>query len=208
MSFKTLDIITKERITHRKKLVCLKSFVAGIPGGFAMFGTIPADVLQYHYHLLILSQELAYLYGFPEFYDEKGHATEETVQALVVMFFGIQQTLESAGRESVEELIKMLAKGAPQRIATIKWGNTALFKGIQQIAKWLGINGGKLVGKKQIGQAVGKAIPILGGFVSAGLSAFTFNRDAKRYEDFLKSHKSIFIEADKTRDSEPSEVVL
>lgn len=198
-SDEVLDTIARERISYRKKLVCLKSFVAGIPGGVALFGTIPADILQYNYHLLILSQELAYLHGFPEFYDENDQATEETIQALVVMFFGVKQAIGSVGREAAEELVKRLAQGAPKRITEMKWGATPLFKAIQEIARWLGVNGGKSIGKKHIGSAAGKAIPILGGFVSAGLSAFTFSKDAKRYEEFLRSHKKVFIEADNIR---------
>ena len=42
------------------------SFAAGIPGGFALLGTIPADLAQYFYHLTVMAQELAYLYGWPD----------------------------------------------------------------------------------------------------------------------------------------------
>lgn len=191
-----LDKIAKERFSYRRKLVCAKSFFAGLPGGPVLLATLPADLLQYNYHLLILSQELAYLYGFPEFYDENGNETEETVQALVIMFFGLQTAVGHAGREGVEQLIKMLAKGAPQRIAHMKWGNTALFKGIQEIAKWLGIKGGQFVGKKEIGAAAGKLIPVVGGFISAGLSAATFTLDANRYMKFLQEHKDLFKDDD------------
>lgn len=199
VSQEALDKIANERVAYRKKLVTTASFFAGIPGGFGMLATIPGDLLQYNYHLLVLAQELAYLYGFPEFYDEKGEATEETVQALVIMFFGMQMAVGHAGREGVEQLIKMLAKGAPQRIATMKWGNTALFHIIQEIAKWLGINGGKLIGKKHIANAVGKAIPFIGGVISGGLSYGTFTMDSNRFLAFLRGHKELFIEADKKR---------
>ena len=202
VSHEALDKIAKERVSYRKKLVSTASFVAGLPGGFAMLGAIPADVMQYNYHLLTLSQELAYLYGFPEFYDENGNATEETVQALVIMFFGIQTAAGHVGRESVEQLIKMLAKGAPQRIASMKWGETALFKILQEGAKWLAINGGKPIGKKFIGNAVGKAVPIVGGFISAGLSYATFTLDSNRFVKFLREHKQLFMEADEHRADE------
>ena len=39
------------------------SFAAGIPGGFAMAATIPADILQFFGMSLRLAQELSYLYG-------------------------------------------------------------------------------------------------------------------------------------------------
>ena len=205
VSHEALDKIAKERISFRKKFVSTASFAAGLPGGLGLLGTIPADVLQYNYHLLALSQELAYLYGFPDFYDENGNATEESIQALVVMFFGIQAAVGTAGREGVEQLIKMLAKGAPQRIASMKWGNTFLFKAIQGIAKWLGVNGGKLIGKKHVANVVGKVIPVLGGFISAGLSYGTFTMDSNRYMKFLRDHKSLFMEGDESRDDDNRE---
>ena len=205
VSHEALDKIAEERVSLRKKFVTTASFAAGLPGGLGLLGTIPADVLQYNYHLLILSQELAYLYGFPDFYDEKGNATEVTVQALIVMFFGIQTAIGNAGREGAEQLIKMLAKGAPKRIATLKWGNTFLFKAIQGIAKWLGVKGGLAVSRKEIGAAVGKAIPVVGGFVSAGFSYMTFTMDSKRYVKFLREHKALFMEGDESRDEENQE---
>lgn len=42
------------------------SFVAGLPGGLAMFATIPADMMQYYGVSLIMAQEIAYLYGEPD----------------------------------------------------------------------------------------------------------------------------------------------
>ena len=55
---------------HANKLILARtsqssvaSFAAGIPGGFAMAATIPADVMQFFGMSLRLAQELAYLYG-------------------------------------------------------------------------------------------------------------------------------------------------
>jgi hypothetical protein len=40
------------------------SFAAGLPGGFAMAATIPADTLQFLGVTLRLAQALAYIYGY------------------------------------------------------------------------------------------------------------------------------------------------
>lgn len=42
------------------------SFATGLPGGWAMAGTIPADLAQFYWHALVLAQKLAYLYGWPD----------------------------------------------------------------------------------------------------------------------------------------------
>lgn len=201
VSHGSLDLIAKERISYRKKIVTTTSFLAGLPGGFGMFASVPADVVQYQYHLLVLAQELAYLYGMPEFYDENGNATEQTTQALVVMFFGMREAIGHGAREGVEQFIKAVAKGAPERIAHLKWGNTALFRAIKEIAKWLGIKGGQDISKKEIGKAAGKVIPIFGGLISGGLSCFLFGKDSNRFLIFLQKHKKLFMEADENKDS-------
>lgn len=206
VSHRSLDVIAKERISYRKKIVTTASFVAGLPGGFGLFASVPADVVQYQYHLLVLAQELAYLYGMPEFYDEDGNATEETTRALVIMFFGMRAAVGHGAREGVEQFIKAVAKGAPKRIATMKWGNTALFHVIKEIAKWLGIKGGQDISKKEIGKAVGKVIPVFGGLISGGLSCYTFTKDSDRFLNFLQEHKKLFMDADENRNGNVQEV--
>ena len=59
--------IDQEKIDGRANVLIRKhvarasgiSFATGIPGGFAMLGTIPADLAQYFYHLTVMAQELA-----------------------------------------------------------------------------------------------------------------------------------------------------
>ena len=46
------------------------SFAAGVPGGFAMVGTIPAGMVQFYWHALVMAQKLAYLYGWPDLLEE------------------------------------------------------------------------------------------------------------------------------------------
>ena len=42
------------------------SFAAGLPGGWWMAGTVPADLTQFFWHTVVILQKLAYLYGWPE----------------------------------------------------------------------------------------------------------------------------------------------
>ena len=53
------------------------SFATGLPGGWAMAGTIPVDLAQFYWHALVLAQKLAYLYGWPDLL-EQGQVDEET----------------------------------------------------------------------------------------------------------------------------------
>ena len=63
MSQERLASIANKHILKRTSQSSAASFVAGIPGGFAMAATIPADVMQFFGMALRLAQELSYLYG-------------------------------------------------------------------------------------------------------------------------------------------------
>ena len=60
------------------------SAAAGIPGGFAMLGTIPADLAQYYYHVVVISQKLGYIYGWPDLLDEKQQFSEASRNVLTL----------------------------------------------------------------------------------------------------------------------------
>lgn len=47
VSLTEIDKLAEEAISYETNKSAAISFVAGIPGGFAMLGTIPADLMQY-----------------------------------------------------------------------------------------------------------------------------------------------------------------
>ena len=61
---KVIDSIAASCINFHTALATTGSAIAGLPGGLAMAATIPGDITQYYYHVVVLSQKLAYLYGF------------------------------------------------------------------------------------------------------------------------------------------------
>lgn len=61
-----LDGLADSIISFETNKSTAMSFAAGIPGGFAMLGTIPADLMQYYVHAFRVMQKLAYLYGWRE----------------------------------------------------------------------------------------------------------------------------------------------
>ena len=63
ISQEKLSKLASKLILTRTGTSSIASFVAGIPGGLAMAATIPADVLQFFGMSLRLAQELSYLYG-------------------------------------------------------------------------------------------------------------------------------------------------
>ena len=52
-----LDKIASDCISYHTNIASGTSFVAGLPGGLAMIGTIPADVAQFYFHVFVIAQK-------------------------------------------------------------------------------------------------------------------------------------------------------
>lgn len=182
-----VDVISEDQITrlanacinnHLLKVTGL-SFAAGIPGGLAMAATIPGDMAQYYWHTFVLAQKLAYLYGIPDLCDEDGNLTE-TSQDMLTLFVGVMMGAAVANN-AITKLSKAFATQVVKRLPQKALTKTVYYPIIKQIAKWLGVN----LTKGTFAKGVGKAIPVLGGFISGGLTAVTFKPAAKRLQDKL-----------------------
>ncbi len=76
-----IDKIAKSCIKAETARVTAISAAAGIPGGLAMIGTVPADLAQYFGHILRILQELIYLYGWDDLQLDSSQMNEETKQS-------------------------------------------------------------------------------------------------------------------------------
>jgi len=93
------------------------SFAAGIPGGIAMAGTIPADLIQFYAFALRLAQEIAYLYGMDDLWDEDNAESEEVFNTLLV-YLGVMLGVSGASatlNAMASALSKQALKKLPQK---------------------------------------------------------------------------------------------
>lgn len=171
---KILDDIADACINNHTTKVTLISTAAGIPGGLAMFGTIPADVAQYYWHVLKLSQKLAYIYGFPDFCDEKGQLSD-TSSDMLTLFVGVMSGV-SAANKAITAISKQLAEQVVKRLPRMALTKTIWYPVVKNVARWLGVS----VTKSSFAKGLGKVIPILGGVISGGLTLATFRPGSKR----------------------------
>ena len=72
------------------------SFATGIPGGLAMAATIPADIAQFYGYSLKLAQEISYIYGYHDLWNNQDELTEEAKNTLI-LYLGIMLGVTSAG---------------------------------------------------------------------------------------------------------------
>lgn len=160
-----IDRLAEEAISYETNKSAAISFVAGIPGGFAMLGTIPADLMQYYAHALRIMQKLAYLYGWGELLPE-GRATDDDTLGVLAVFFGVMLGVGGAS-QSLTAFARVAAKTAYQNHATkralmsITW-----YPVVKHSLRLIGIN----ITKSTAAKGFSKIVPVIGGFVSSGLT--------------------------------------
>ena len=164
--------------SHVRKAAAI-SFGTGLPGGWAMAATIPADLAQFYWHAIVLSQKLAYLYGWPDLLKED-EADEET-KAKITLLIGVMMGAQVANKvisEVAERFASEIARRLPRQALT----RTVYYPLIKQIGKWIGIN----VTKNTFARSVSKVVPIFGGLVSAGVTMAMMKPMAKRLKNHLR----------------------
>lgn len=190
VSDKVIDSVAQRVINRQTFLATTASTIAGMPGGLAMAATIPGDIIQYYYHVVVLSQKLAYLYGFPDFLDEEGEMNAMSSDLLTI-FMGSMMGVKVAD-QGISELAKGLAKQAVGRLPRVAITKAAVYPIAVRIAR---IAGMKLT-KEGFAKSIGKFLPIAGGLFSGSLTLFTFKPGARRLQKRLKAQKMHFADGD------------
>lgn len=176
-----IDRIADEAIFYETNKSAAISFVAGIPGGFAMLGTIPADLMQYYVHALRIMQKLAYLYGWGELLPDGREADDDTLGVLAV-FFGVMLGVGGAA-QSLTAFARVAAKTAYQNHATkralmsITW-----YPVVKYSLRLIGIN----ITKNSVAKGISKVVPVIGGFVSSGLTFMALQSQSVLLKDNLR----------------------
>ena len=186
-----IDRLADEAISYETNKSAAISFVAGIPGGFAMLGTIPADLMQYYVHALRIMQKLAYLYGWSELIPDDRDADDDTIGVLAV-FFGVMLGVGGAA-QSLTAFARVAAKTAYQNHATkralmsITW-----YPVVKHSLRLIGIN----ISKNSVAKGISKLVPIIGGFVSSGLTFMALQSQSTLLKEHLREIPPPGVDAD------------
>ena len=156
------------------------SFATGIPGGWAMAGSIPTDLVNFYWNAIVLSQKLAYLYGWPDAFIENDEVDDET-KNWITLLIGSMMGASKANR-AISEVAKRLAEhltlSLPRRALT----KTVGYSAIRQIARWIGIQ----VTKASFARGISRVVPVIGGFASAGVTVLFMRPMARRLKKHLQ----------------------
>ena len=181
VSLTEIDRLAEEAISYETNKSAAISFVAGIPGGFAMLGTIPADLMQYYVHALRIMQKLAYLYGWGDLLPDGRDADDDTLGVLAV-FFGVMLGVGGAA-QSLTAFARVAAKTAYRNHATkralmsITW-----YPVVKHSLRLIGIN----ITKSTAAKGFSKIVPVIGGFVSSGLTFMALQSQSALLKEHLR----------------------
>lgn len=189
-----LSVLAHKLILTRTSQSSLASCVAGIPGGFAMAATVPADVLQFFGMALRLAQELSYLYGAQDLWQDK-QIDDEKVKNQLLLYCGVMFGVSGAV-SGVRILTTQIAKTALKRLPQKALTKTFWYPIIKQIGKSIGIK----VTKSTVAQGFSKAIPVIGGVISGGLNFASMMPMANRLHVVLDSAAFGYSEEDLAQD--------
>lgn len=179
----TIDKIANSCINYETNKVSSISFAAGIPGGFAMAGTIPADITQYFAHILRILQKLIYLYGWEEILPEDGSIDDDTSN-IITLFVGVMFGVNGAA-STITKISASAAQKASKNIAAKALTKGTLYPIVKKIAQALGVK----MTKDIFARGVSKAIPIIGGIASGGLTYITYKPMAYKLKKHLATLK-------------------
>lgn len=161
----------------------MASFATGLPGNpVAMVAAGGADVAQYFGFAINLAQQLAYLFGEDELFDDGGQLSE-AAQIRVIAYLGAM--FGAAGAAAlVSQTSKLAGANLGKKVAAQALTKTTWYP----LVKKVGALVGKQVTKKSVEKTITKAVPIAGGFISGGLTYLTFRPMGNRLADTLAAN--------------------
>lgn len=175
-----LDRLAEQAISYETNKSAAMSFAAGIPGGFAMLGTIPADLMQYYAHALRIMQKLAYLYGWRDLLADVDE--DDEMIGVLAVFFGVMLGVGGAA-QSLTAFARIAARTAYQKHVTkralmsITW-----YPVVKYSLRVIGIN----ITKSSFTKGASKIVPVIGGFVSSGLTFMALQTQSARLKGHLR----------------------
>lgn len=190
-----LDEIALNVIDFETKKCAGLSFLAGIPGGVALAGTVPADLAQYFAHVMRVEQKLAYLYGWQTFLNPEDEVDDETLMKLIVLM-GIMLEVGGVANSVTKIATDVAQKSIAKTIERQALTKTFFYTPMKKVLRVLGVN----LTKQTFAKGVSKVVPVVGGVVSGGLTYASFKPGAERLRRYLRELPTSGIDLDANPD--------
>jgi hypothetical protein len=156
------------------------SFATGLSGNpVVMIAAGGADVAQYFGFAINLAQQIAYLFGEDELF-EGGGQLSEAAQIRIIAYLGAM--FGAAGAAAlVSQTSKLAGANLGKKVAAQALTKTAWYPLVKKVGALVGQN----ITKKTVEKTLTKAVPVVGGVVSGGLTYVTFRPMGHRLADVL-----------------------
>ena len=167
---KEIEKIANSVIKYERNCVAGISTALGIPGGWAMVATIPADIAQYYGYLLRATQKLLYLYGFPQIdVSEKGGVFDDATMNTLIVCFGVMNGVAGANG-ALKTIATALGNGVEKQLIRKALTKGTIYPIVKKVSAWFGLK----MTKEVFAGFFKKAIPIVGGLIGGGLTYISF----------------------------------
>lgn len=197
--------VAKRNITNQTMKSSSASFAAGLPGGIGLAATIPADTAQFFGFALRLAQEIGYLYGYDDFWED-GELNVERVNGELILFLGVMFGVGGA-TATIKALSAQLSKEALKKIPNKALTKTVYYPIIKKMSAMIGVK----MTKDTFAKGISKMIPLAGGVISGGITYSSMTKMGNRLmhalEEGVNMTEAEFIESVETVKRENLEII-
>jgi hypothetical protein len=198
---KVINAAANTSIAYETSKVTAISTLAGIPGGFAMIGTVPADMVQFLGHMLRIVQKLAYIYSWPDLFATDEDNMDEATKGILTLFIGVMFGVQFA-QGGVSKVSMMMAAQVVKKLPQQALTKGLIYPIVKKVAGFLGVS----MTKKLFASGLAKAIPVVGAVLSGGLTVGTFLPMSKKLQKHLATLE-LTKPGHRTADVETGEVI-
>lgn len=135
---KVITATANTSIAYETSKVTGLSTVAGIPGGLAMAGTVPADLAQYMGHILRIVQKLAYIYSWPDLFADDGEEVDEATEGMLILFVGVMFGVQLA-QGGVARVAGMVAANVARKLPQKALTKGVIYPIVKKVASYIGV---------------------------------------------------------------------
>lgn len=169
----TLDTLRKKAETVVKNSTTRTaaiSFASGLPANPAiMLAAGGADVVQYFAFAINMAQKIAYLFGEDELFDECNNQISEAAKIRIIAYLGVMFGAAGATSLIAKTSVKV-GENLGKKLAATALTKTAWYPLVKKVGAIIGTK----ITKQTVGKVVSKAVPVIGGIVSGGITYVTF----------------------------------
>ncbi|MBU3827189.1 MAG: hypothetical protein IAA31_06845 [Candidatus Anaerobiospirillum merdipullorum] len=173
-----IDIAAKRCIRRHSAQVSAISAISGIPGGITGAVSVPADLLQYLWHVLVLAQKLSYLYGYPSLTDEHGKLTAKG-QLVLTLLCGLM-----FGDDNAKAALHMVMRKLKGEKVPLKEMKSPLLTIAKGSAAFLG----KGLSKALAARGLTRLVPVISALTAGAMTLQSFYPKACTLQQSLREH--------------------